>query len=125
MSENISLKMGVRFAASLNMGKNLYGVLYIIGYNQHKLYKNDQKVMDCELPLGMIHFSLILQHNMRMKYAEEPFNMQYGYFFCLKRPSKWVHFQTRNTHIRAFFYTGVAPPPPPPPPGCLVNKGNN
>ena len=24
MSENISLKMGLKFAASLNMGKNLY-----------------------------------------------------------------------------------------------------
>ena len=27
MSENISLKMGVKFAASLNMGKNLCSVL--------------------------------------------------------------------------------------------------
>ena len=32
-------------------------------------------MMDSELPLGMIHFSLILHHNMCMKYAEEPFNM--------------------------------------------------
>ena len=30
MSENISLKMGVKFAASLNMGKNLCYVLNII-----------------------------------------------------------------------------------------------
>ena len=29
-------------------------------------------------------------------------------FFYLRRPSKWVHFQTTNTHIRAF-YTEVAP----------------
>ena len=32
-------------------------------------------------------------------------------FFYLRRPSKDVHFQTPNTHIRAFC-TGVAPPPP-------------
>ena len=32
MSENISLKMCVKFAASLNMGKNLCWVLYIITY---------------------------------------------------------------------------------------------
>ena len=30
MSENISLKMGLKFAASLNMGKTLCRVLYII-----------------------------------------------------------------------------------------------
>ena len=48
MSENISLKMGVKFAASLNMGKNLFEVLYIMSYNQHKVYKNDQNMMDCE-----------------------------------------------------------------------------
>ena len=29
MSENISLKMGVKFAASLNMGKNVCQVIYI------------------------------------------------------------------------------------------------
>ena len=34
MSENISLKMGVKFAASLNMGKNLCWVLYIITYKK-------------------------------------------------------------------------------------------
>ena len=28
MSENISLKMGLKFAASLNMGKNLYIITY-------------------------------------------------------------------------------------------------
>ena len=48
MSENISLKMGVQFAASLNMGKNLCGVLYVMSYNQHTLYKNNQKMMDYE-----------------------------------------------------------------------------
>ena len=46
-----------------------------MGYNQHKLYQNTQKMMDCELHLGMIHVSLILHHNMGMKYAEEPLNM--------------------------------------------------
>ena len=55
MSENISLKMGVKFAASLNVGNSLCLVLYIItyekgemSYNQHKLYQNNQKVMNCE-----------------------------------------------------------------------------
>ena len=48
VSENISLKMGIEFAASLNIGKNLCWVLYIMSYNQHKLYKNNQKMMDCE-----------------------------------------------------------------------------
>ena len=32
MSENVSLKMGSKFAASLNMGKDLCSVLYIITY---------------------------------------------------------------------------------------------
>ena len=32
MSENISLKMGVKFAATLNMGKNLCQLLNIIAY---------------------------------------------------------------------------------------------
>ena len=32
MSENISLKMGLKFAASLNMGKNSCYVLNIITY---------------------------------------------------------------------------------------------
>ena len=55
MSENISFKMGVKFAASLNMGKTLCSVLYIITYktvrmsfNQHKLYQHNQKMMDCK-----------------------------------------------------------------------------
>ena len=32
MSENISLKMGLKFAASLNMGNNLCLVSYIYNY---------------------------------------------------------------------------------------------
>ena len=55
MSENISLKLGAKIAASLNMGKNLCKVLYIITYktvrmiyNQHKLHQHNQKMMDCE-----------------------------------------------------------------------------
>ena len=39
---------------------------------------------------------------MGMKYVEESFNM--GMIFYLKCPSKWVPFQTPNTHIRAFLY---------------------
>ena len=35
------------------------------------------------------------------KYTEERFNM--GMLFYLRRPSKWVYFQTPNTQIRAFF----------------------
>ena len=50
MSENISLKMGVNFAASLNMGKNLCWVLYLITYKKDqnglqtipKLSKDDE-----------------------------------------------------------------------------------
>ena len=53
----------------------------------------------------MIHFNLILHHNMGMKYAEDPFNM--GMFFDLRHPSKWVHFQTPTTHTAGHFYTGV------------------
>ena len=66
-------------------------------------------MMDCELPLGMIHISLILDHNMGMKYAEEPFNMPM--FFGLRRPSKWVHFQTPNTHLGIFILESLPPPP--------------
>ena len=35
MSENISLKMGLKFAASLNMGKNVCWILYIIIYKKN------------------------------------------------------------------------------------------
>ena len=115
LSENISLKMGVKVAASFNMSKNLCWVVYIMSYNQHKLYRNNQKMMDCEWPFGM-NFSLILHHNMGMKYAEKPFNMgTICLLFYLRRPSKWLHFQTPNTHILAFVYW--RPPPPPPPSG--------
>ena len=57
-----------------------------MSYNQHKVHTNNQKVMDCKCPLGMMHFSLILHHDMGMKYAEEPFNMGMV-FFNLRRPS--------------------------------------
>ena len=73
-----------------------------MSYNQHKLYQNNQRLMDCELPLGMIHVSLILDHNMGMKYAEEPFNR--GMFFCLRRPR---HIFRPPIHISRHFYTGV------------------
>ena len=54
----------------------------IMSYNQHKLYKNNQKMTNCERPLGMLHFSLILHHNMGMPYTDEPFNMVF--FFLPK-----------------------------------------
>ena len=60
------------------------------------------------MTFGMIHFSLILHHNMGMKYAEQPFNM--AIFFYLRRLSKWLHFQTLNTHIREFLYWSRPPP---------------
>ena len=44
---NISLNMGVRFAASLNMDFIL-SIVYNELYSQHNLYKNNQKMMDCE-----------------------------------------------------------------------------
>ena len=55
----------------------------------------------------MIHFSLILHHDMGMKYVEKPFNM--GMYFYLRRPSKWVHFQAPYTHFRAFLYWSRPP----------------
>ena len=58
---------------------------------------------------------------MGIKCAEDPFNM--GMFFDIRRPSKWVHFQTPNTHILAF-HTGVAPLAASPPPfGLTVRIG--
>ena len=86
-------------------------VLYIMSYNRHKLYKNNQKMMDCEQPLGMINFSLIVHHNMGMQ--RNPSIWVCFFFFYLGRPSKWVHLQTPNTHIRAFLYWSSNPPPPP------------
>ena len=44
---------------------------------------------------------------MGIKCAEDPFNM--CMFFDIMPPSFWVHYQTPNTHIRAF--CTVAPPP--------------
>ena len=77
--------------------------------HQHKLYKNNQKMMDCEWPLGMIQFSLTLHHNMGMKYAEEPFNI--GIFFLRKPSFKMGTFSDPNTYIRAFLYWSRPPPP--------------
>ena len=37
MSETISLKLGVKFAVSLNMGKNVCSVLYIITYKDGEI----------------------------------------------------------------------------------------
>ena len=72
-----------------------------MSYNQHKLYQNNQKMMDCELPLGMIHVSLILDHNMGMNYAEEPFNM--GMFFLPKASFKMGTFSDpKHTHPGIF-----------------------
>ena len=65
-----------------------------MSYKQHKLYKNNQKMIDWERPLGMIHFSLILHHNMGIKYAEEPFNM--GMFFLPKASFKMGTFSDRG-----------------------------
>ena len=53
-----------------------------MSYSQHKLYQNNQKMMDYERPLGIISYRLILHHNMGMKCAEDPFNM--GEFFLPK-----------------------------------------
>ena len=78
-----------------------------MSYNLHKLYQMNKRVRYCNLPLLMIHFSLIIHHNMGIKCAEDSFNM--GLFFCfyyLRRPLYWVNFQTPNTHIRAF-HTGL------------------
>ena len=46
MSKNISLEMAVKFASSLTLGKNCCCMQ--MSYNQHKLYKNNQEMMDCE-----------------------------------------------------------------------------
>ena len=47
MSEYISLKMGVKFAQSLNMGKNLlrieYNYMVRMSYNLHKLYQMNKR----------------------------------------------------------------------------------
>ena len=68
----------------------------------------------------MIHSRLILHHNMGMKCVEDPFNMgMFFVFFCfyLRRPSQWVHFQTRHTH------PGILYPNSPPGRGLGENGG--
>ena len=62
--------------------------------------------MDCELPLGMIHVSLILDHDMGMKYAEEPFNMGMSVKMGIISDP-----QTRHPGI--FILESPHPPPPP------------
>ena len=46
MSENISLKIGLKFAASLNMGIYVEFLLYIMSFNQHTFYQNNQRMLD-------------------------------------------------------------------------------
>ena len=80
-----------------------------MSYNQRKLYTNNQKMMDCEWPLGMIHFSLILRHNMDMKYAEEPFNM--GVFLPKVSFRMGIFSDPQHTHLGICILE--SPPPPP------------
>ena len=55
-----------------------------MSYNQHKLYQSNQKMMDWEVPLRMIDYSLILHlYIMGMKCAEDPFNIDSFYLRCL------------------------------------------
>ena len=61
------------------------------------------------MTFGNDTFYLGITNNKGMEDAEESFNM--GMFFYLRHPSKWVHFQTPNTHIRAFLYWGRPPRP--------------
>ena len=84
----------------------------MLSYNQHKLYKNNQKMMDCEWHLGMVYFSLILLQNMSMKYADEPLNMGMFSYSVLQNGDIF----RPPTHTSVHFYTGVAPP------GCYGMK---
>ena len=69
-------------------------------------------MMDFEWPLGMILFSLILHHNMGMKYAEEA--LRYGYVFLPKASLKNGYISDpQHTHPGIF----ILESPPPPPPG--------
>ena len=61
----------------------------------------------------MMHFSLILHHNMCMKYAEEPCNM--GMFVFTNGVLQNGYIFRPPTHTSGHFYTGVAPPPTPGP----------
>ena len=58
----------------------------------------------------MIHFSLILHHNMDMKYANESFNM--GMFYSPQASFK-MGTDPKNTHPGIF----ILESPPPLPPG--------
>ena len=66
--------------------------------------------MGCELPLGKIHVSLILDHNMGMEYAEELLDM--GVFFLPKASFKMGIFSDPPLHTSGHFITGVPPPFP-------------
>ena len=52
---------------------------------------------------------------MGLNYEEDPFIM--GVFLNMMCPSKWVLFETFNTHIRVKI-NQVSPPPPPPRKNC-------
>ena len=71
-------------------------------YDQHKLYKNIQKIMDCECPLGMIHFSLILHQNMCMTYAEEPVNMGISFLTLGVLQKRYIFRPPKHTHLGIF-----------------------
>ena len=64
-------------------------------------------MMYCEWPLGMIHFSLKIHHNMGMKYAEDPFNM--GMFYIPKASFKMGTFSDLQDTHPGILYIGVAP----------------
>ena len=68
--------------------------------------------MDCERPLGMIHFSLILHHNMGMKYAEEPFNMGMCIYFFLSKASFKMGTFSDPQHTHPGIFILELPPPP-------------
>ena len=102
----MSFKMGVKFAASFYMGKNLLQVLHVffvkvleVNYNQYEDKLNQQKVSDNRWHAYIINS--LLSPPICINYMKGPFIMDK--FYTRRCHSKWVHFQ-------------IPDPPPPPPP---------
>ena len=114
ISGTISLKMNVKFAASLHMGENLRWVLYIITYKSGNR-PNDVQSTRTTYTKWVQGEDLWIQHNMGMKWAEDPFIKGMFFVFFIKVILHNGYVFRPPTHTSGHFILELPPPPPPGP----------
>ena len=96
----VSLEMVVKCAASLYMGENVCCTLCV---TMNKCGKNE--IQSMVINTKWEKTDILLYHNIKIKILSIRFLTK----MC---PSKWVHFQTLNTHHGISHWSYPLPPPP-------------